>query len=164
MEVMFGFFKTLLLNKTLKELQSLSNQEFSRQMESDTVYISNLAALDEKKCGCYHYHLFPNLKLESVKLVSTDMPANPSEVLVIDDKRARPAHIAADLLSQAEHGPDSQVVLVIAEDGVDVGPSRRRSACSVRVFLEEMLQNAGVSDVDLLIMVDADEIPSGEMV
>ncbi|XP_026391598.1 uncharacterized protein LOC113287133 isoform X2 [Papaver somniferum] len=48
MEVMFGFFKTLLLNKTLKELQSLSNQEFSRQMESDTVYISNLATLDEK--------------------------------------------------------------------------------------------------------------------
>ncbi|MFY8037928.1 MAG: histidinol dehydrogenase, partial [Cyclobacteriaceae bacterium] len=41
-----------------------------------------------------------------------DMPAGPSEVLVIADSQANPAFIAADLLSQAEHGPDSQVVLV----------------------------------------------------
>ncbi|WP_333680188.1 histidinol dehydrogenase [Dyella sp.] len=41
-----------------------------------------------------------------------DMPAGPSEVLVIADAQANPAFVAADLLSQAEHGPDSQVVLV----------------------------------------------------
>lgn len=41
-----------------------------------------------------------------------DLPAGPSEVLVIADNRAEPAFVAADLLSQAEHGPDSQVVLV----------------------------------------------------
>ncbi|MCL9774370.1 histidinol dehydrogenase [Vibrio methylphosphonaticus] len=41
-----------------------------------------------------------------------DMPAGPSEVLVIADDSADPEFIAADLLSQAEHGPDSQVVLV----------------------------------------------------
>ncbi|UXI02122.1 histidinol dehydrogenase [Photobacterium sp. TY1-4] len=41
-----------------------------------------------------------------------DMPAGPSEVLVIADATADPDFIAADLLSQAEHGPDSQVVLV----------------------------------------------------
>lgn len=41
-----------------------------------------------------------------------DMPAGPSEVLVIADNNANPAFIAADLLSQAEHGPDSQVILV----------------------------------------------------
>ncbi|TQD77126.1 hypothetical protein C1H46_037330 [Malus baccata] len=56
----------------------------------------------------------------SEAMVSIDMPAGPSEVLVIADKHASPVHIAADLLSQAEHGPDSQVVLVIAGDGVDV--------------------------------------------
>ena len=38
-----------------------------------------------------------------------DMPAGPSEVLVIADAGANPAFVAADLLSQAEHGPDSQV-------------------------------------------------------
>jgi len=41
-----------------------------------------------------------------------DMPAGPSEVLIIADKNARADFVAADLLSQAEHGPDSQVVLV----------------------------------------------------
>jgi histidinol dehydrogenase len=41
-----------------------------------------------------------------------DMPAGPSEVLVIADAQANPAFVAADLLSQAEHGADSQVVLV----------------------------------------------------
>ncbi|KAK7470556.1 trifunctional histidinol dehydrogenase [Stygiomarasmius scandens] len=45
-------------------------------------------------------------------LVSIDMPAGPSEVLVIADHTANPAFVAADLLSQAEHGIDSQVVLV----------------------------------------------------
>ena len=41
-----------------------------------------------------------------------DMPAGPSEVLVIADETADPEFIAADLLSQAEHGPDSQVILI----------------------------------------------------
>ena len=44
--------------------------------------------------------------------VAIDMPAGPSEVLVIADKNANPEFIAADLLSQAEHGPDSQVIML----------------------------------------------------
>lgn len=56
----------------------------------------------------------------SEAMISIDMPAGPSEVLVIADRYASPVHIAADLLSQAEHGPDSQVVLVIVGDGVDL--------------------------------------------
>ncbi|RZA28316.1 MAG: histidinol dehydrogenase [Lysobacteraceae bacterium] len=44
--------------------------------------------------------------------VAIDMPAGPSEVLVIADAGADPAFVAADLLSQAEHGPDSQVLLL----------------------------------------------------
>ncbi|MDP4205337.1 MAG: histidinol dehydrogenase [Bacteroidota bacterium] len=43
--------------------------------------------------------------------VAIDMPAGPSEVAVMADKTANPAFVAADLLSQAEHGPDSQVIL-----------------------------------------------------
>ena len=45
-------------------------------------------------------------------LVAIDMPAGPSEVLVIADHTANPVYVASDLLSQAEHGTDSQVVLV----------------------------------------------------
>lgn len=44
--------------------------------------------------------------------VAIDMPAGPSEVAVWADDSANPSFIAADLLSQAEHGPDSQVILV----------------------------------------------------
>ena len=44
--------------------------------------------------------------------ISIDMPAGPSELLVLADDTANPRFVAADLLSQAEHGPDSQVILV----------------------------------------------------
>ena len=46
--------------------------------------------------------------------VAIDLPAGPSEVLVVADESADPAVVAADLLAQAEHGPDSEVVLVTA--------------------------------------------------
>ncbi|CAI4218645.1 unnamed protein product [Parascedosporium putredinis] len=55
--------------------------------------------------------------------VSIDMPAGPSEVLVIADQNAEPAFIASDLLSQAEHGVDSQVILI----GVDLTEEKLRA-------------------------------------
>ncbi|SPZ74514.1 histidinol dehydrogenase [Shigella boydii] len=53
-----------------------------------------------------------------------DMPAGPSEVLVIADSGATPDFVASDLLSQAEHGPDSQVILLTP--AADMGASRCR--------------------------------------
>lgn len=50
--------------------------------------------------------------------VAIDMPAGPSEVLVIADETAIPEYIAADLLSQAEHGADSQVILLTTTEEV----------------------------------------------
>ncbi|WP_437917677.1 histidinol dehydrogenase [Sphingobacterium sp. LRF_L2] len=50
--------------------------------------------------------------VQGMSNVSIDMPAGPSEVLVIADETANPQFVAADLLAQAEHGPDSQAVLV----------------------------------------------------
>ncbi|QCT22018.1 histidinol dehydrogenase [Jejubacter calystegiae] len=47
-----------------------------------------------------------------------DMPAGPSEVLVIADARANPDFVASDLLSQAEHGPDSQVILLTPDSAM----------------------------------------------
>jgi len=49
-------------------------------------------------------------------MVAIDMPAGPSEVLVYADETAVPAFVAADLLSQAEHGIDSQVVLIASSE------------------------------------------------
>ncbi|WP_321426356.1 histidinol dehydrogenase [uncultured Bacteroides sp.] len=51
-------------------------------------------------------------QLVSLKDVAIDMPAGPSEVEVLADASANPAFVAADLLSQAEHGVDSQAVLI----------------------------------------------------
>lgn len=48
--------------------------------------------------------------------VAIDMPAGPSEVLVLADETCNPAFVAADLLSQAEHGEDSQVMLVLLDE------------------------------------------------
>ena len=50
--------------------------------------------------------------------IAIDMPAGPSEVLVIADATANPAFVAADLLSQAEHGTDSQVVLLTTSEAL----------------------------------------------
>lgn len=50
--------------------------------------------------------------------VAIDMPAGPSEVLIIADENSKPSFIAADLLSQAEHGADSQVVLLSNNESI----------------------------------------------
>jgi len=48
--------------------------------------------------------------------LAIDMPAGPSEVLIMADESANPSFVAADLLSQAEHGEDSQVILVLPKE------------------------------------------------
>lgn len=59
-------------------------------------------------------------QLVSLKDVAIDMPAGPSEVEVLADETANPAFVAADMLSQAEHGVDSQSILItINEDLID---------------------------------------------
>lgn len=55
------------------------------------------------------------VQLEGIPI---DMPAGPSEVLVIADKNADPGFVASDLLSQAEHGPDSHAVMVTDSDEI----------------------------------------------
>ncbi|MEP6786879.1 MAG: histidinol dehydrogenase [Acidobacteriota bacterium] len=58
-------------------------------------------------------------KLQALRAgVAIDMPAGPSEVAVLADDKCVPSFVAADLLSQAEHGPDSQVILVSTSEAV----------------------------------------------
>lgn len=57
-------------------------------------------------------------QLIAMEGIAIDMPAGPSEVLVFADETANPEFIAADLLSQAEHGADSQVVLVSTSEAI----------------------------------------------
>ena len=57
-------------------------------------------------------------QLVSLKDVAIDMPAGPSEVQVVADETANPAFVAADLLSQAEHGADSQVIMTTTSESL----------------------------------------------
>ena len=50
--------------------------------------------------------------------IAIDMPAGPSEEMILADETANPEYIAADLLSQAEHGPDSQVIMVTNSNNI----------------------------------------------
>ena len=65
--------------------------------------------------------------------VAIDMPAGPSEVLVYADDSANPAFVAADLLSQAEHGVDSQVILV-----TDTEKFAKRVVKEINLQLEDL--------------------------
>jgi histidinol dehydrogenase len=56
--------------------------------------------------------------IQSTTTTAIDMPAGPSEVLVIADRTAKPAYVAADLLAQAEHGIDSQSILVCTSESI----------------------------------------------
>jgi histidinol dehydrogenase len=70
--------------------------------------------------------------------VAIDMPAGPSEVMILADDSCVPAFVAADLLSQAEHGADSQVVLVTHSESV---------ATLVNTALEQQLQQLQRKDI-----------------
>ena len=75
-----------------------------------------------------------------------DMPAGPSEVLVLADKDANPAFIAADLLSQAEHGADSQVILLTDSsqliDNVSIELNKQVAELSRREIAEKALKQS----------------------
>jgi histidinol dehydrogenase len=77
-----------------------------------------------------------------------DMPAGPSEVLIIADDSANPAYVAADLLSQAEHGKDSQVILLTTSkklvDEVHYEIVRQRKYLSRNEFIEGALLNSTI--------------------
>ena len=52
------------------------------------------------------------------RFTAIDMPAGPSEVMVLADDTASPTYVAADMLSQAEHGPDSQAIAVCSSESI----------------------------------------------
>lgn len=81
--------------------------------------------------------------------LAIDMPAGPSEVLVMADETAVPAFVAADLLSQAEHGEDSQVMLVLTNEAL-VAPiqnelDKQLAALPRKAIAEKSLANSRVT-------------------
>ena len=95
-------------------------------------------------------------QLVQQEAVAIDMPAGPSELLIIADDSAVPEFVAADLLSQAEHGPDSQVLLVTNNENL---------AEKVQSAIEEQLNDLprkeiierALSNSKILLLKDIEE-------
>ena len=96
-------------------------------------------------------------QIVSLKDVAIDMPAGPSEVEVIADAQANPAFVAADLLSQAEHGRDSQVILLTTSaqliDKVQAEVDRQVALLPRNEIAEASLQNSR-----MILLSNDDEI------
>ena len=93
----------------------------------------------------------------SLHEVAIDMPAGPSEVAVVADDTANPAFVAADLLSQAEHGLDSQVILITTSEAmaekVDAEVARQLALLPRKEIAETSLQYS-----KLIIVKDMEEV------
>ncbi len=85
-----------------------------------------------------------------------DMPAGPSEVLVIADDGAEPGFVAADLLSQAEHGPDSQVVLVTTSSALAHAAVEHVQQQLLRLSRRSVVEQA-LSSSTAIVVRDLDE-------
>lgn len=85
--------------------------------------------------------------------VAIDMPAGPSEVLVWADETANPDFVAADLLSQAEHGEDSQVVLVVTDQRLIAGVQRAMER-QLQVLPRKAIAEKSLASSRIVVMED----------
>jgi len=96
-------------------------------------------------------------QIVSLKEVAIDMPAGPSEVEVIADETAYPAFVASDLLSQAEHGADSQVILVTDSEELAASVSREVAA-QLEVLPKKELAEKSLTHSRIIVLSTRDEI------
>ncbi len=85
-----------------------------------------------------------------------DMPAGPSEVLVIADAGANPAFVAADLLSQAEHGPDSQVIL-LSDDAAFIAAVQAEVEAQVAQLVREGIARQALAASQLIKVASTEQ-------
>lgn len=88
--------------------------------------------------------------------VAIDMPAGPSEVLVLADNKAVPSFVASDLLSQAEHGTDSQTILVCSDTAVADAVSQEVAEQLQRLPRKEIAEKA-LENSRVVVLSDADD-------
>ena len=85
--------------------------------------------------------------------LAIDMPAGPSEVLVMADSSADPSFVAADLLSQAEHGEDSQVILVVSRDSL-VAPIQKEIEKQIKALPRKAIAERALVNSRVILLSD----------
>lgn len=88
--------------------------------------------------------------------IAIDMPAGPSEVLIIADKTSDPRFVAADLLSQAEHGPDSQVIM-LTDNRELIGLIRNEVALQVKQLKRKNIILKALENSALILLKSLDD-------
>ncbi|MGN1265596.1 MAG: histidinol dehydrogenase [Muribaculaceae bacterium] len=89
--------------------------------------------------------------------VAIDMPAGPSEVMIIADDSADAEFVASDFLSQAEHGPDSQSILLTTSEALAQRLPQVIEECLMRLPRQEMMRKS-LSHSHVILLSDYDEI------
>jgi len=89
--------------------------------------------------------------------VAIDMPAGPSELAVLADASSNPAFIASDLLSQAEHGPDSQVLL-ISDSGQMIDQVKAELQKQLELLPRKEIASKALSNSKMILLKDQDEM------
>ena len=89
--------------------------------------------------------------------VAIDMPAGPSEVCVLADETANPAFVAADLLSQAEHGIDSQVLLISTSEGM-MQQVQAEVECQLNLLPRKEIAQKALENSRMVLVASADEM------
>jgi histidinol dehydrogenase len=93
----------------------------------------------------------------SLNTCSIDMPAGPSELAVVADGSANPAFVASDLLSQAEHGPDSQVILITTEESM-IERVATEIALQLEMLPRKQIAAASLAHSRLILLKDMEEV------
>ena len=89
--------------------------------------------------------------------VAIDMPAGPSEVMIIADGSADAEFVASDFLSQAEHGPDSQSILLTSDERLAERLPEVIEQCLAKLPRQEMMRRS-LSHSHVILLADDDEI------
>ena len=92
----------------------------------------------------------------SLRDVAIDMPAGPSEVAVLADETANPSFVASDLLSQAEHGVDSQVILVTTSSDL-LGQVQKEVERQLELLPRKQIAMKSLESSKLILVKDMDE-------
>ena len=96
-------------------------------------------------------------QLVSLQDVAIDMPAGPSEVEIMADSEANPAFIAADFLSQAEHGADSQSILVTTSESLSEAVKKEITSQLAQLPRRDMAEKS-LSHSSIVILSDEEEM------
>ncbi|MBC8004640.1 MAG: histidinol dehydrogenase [Verrucomicrobia bacterium] len=111
----------------------------------------------DKIFGPGNQYVMAAKQLVSISHVAIDMPAGPSEVAIMADSTANPAFIAADLLSQAEHGPDSQVVLV-TNDALLIEKVQQELTIQLRELPRQTIAEKALANSQAVVLANVEEM------